>query len=192
MSSPEGTEEKVSSMGSNGSLDAFSGQVNTAEKENNSVLPSTIGRDRPMPLTWPLNFDFTVSFEGPDDPLHPENWPLKRKIYPGAVANYTCLCSSFASAVLSPASLAIGQHFGVSTEVATLATSLFVLGYVLGPMIWAPLSELRGRKLPIVIGMLGFTLFSAGAATAANLQTLLICRFFAGAMGSSPLTVAAG
>jgi MFS family permease len=38
----------------------------------------------------------------------------------------------------------------------------------------------------------GLAAFSAGAAGAQNIQTLIILRFFAGAFGASPLTNAGG
>ena len=40
--------------------------------------------------------------------------------------------------------------------------------------------------------MFGFTCFAAGAATGKDLQTVLLCRFFTGVMGSCPLSVIAG
>ena len=164
----------------------------TDSMNGNATSYGMLGKATPLPSTIPQKAEYTVDFEGPDDPIHPHNWPQRKKVYAGGVANYTCLCSTFASAVLSPAQRAIGHTFDVSEEVATLATSLFVMGYALGPLVWAPLSELRGRKLPLVVSMFGFAAFSAGAATGKDLQIVLICRFFAGVMGSSPLTVAAG
>ncbi len=59
------------------------------------------------------------------------------------------------------------------------------------PTLWAPFSELQGRRLPLVIAMFGFTLFSIATATAKDLQTILICRFFGGFFGACPLAVVA-
>ena len=132
-----------------------------------------------------------VEFNGHDDPLHPMNWPTGKKIWIGGICAYTCLCSTFASSVFSSSTEALGEAFGVSTEVATLSTSLYVLGYAFGPLMWGPMSELYGRRLPITIAMFGFTVFSAGVATGKDLQTVLICRFFTGVMGSSPLSIVA-
>ena len=87
--------------------------------------------------------------------------------------------------------MSFSMYFGVSSEVGTLTTSLFVLGYAFGPLIWGPFSELQGRKLPILIGMFGFSVFSFGAATGKDIQTTMICRFFTGFFGSCPLTVTA-
>ena len=80
---------------------------------------------------------------------------------------------------------------GISLEVSTLGLSLFVLGFGIGPIIWAPLSELQGRKLPLCLGMFGFSIFQVGVASAANIQTIMLCRFFAGNCGSSVTTIRA-
>ena len=65
------------------------------------------------------------------------------------------------------------------------------IGFATGPIIWAPFSELRGRREPLIVGMFGFTLFQAATATGENLQTVLISRFFGGLFASSPLAVVA-
>lgn len=104
---------------------------------------------------------------------------------------YTCLCSTFTSSIFSSSTGAVAHHFGVSVEVSTLSTSLYVLGYAFGPLIWGPFSELQGRKLPILVGMFGFSVFCFGCATAKDLQTLMITRFFTGFFGSCPLAVVA-
>lgn len=82
--------------------------------------------------------------------------------------------------------------FNIGEEVATLGVSLFVLGFALGPLLWAPMSELYGRQVLFFGTYAMLTVFNAGAAGSKNIQTLLILRFFAGAFGSSPLTNAGG
>lgn len=64
-----------------------------------------------------------------------------------------------------------------------------MLGFASGPLLWAPSSELRGRKWPLTIAMLVGGIFTIGAAVARDIQTLVICRFFAGVCGASPLSV---
>jgi MFS transporter, DHA1 family, multidrug resistance protein len=104
---------------------------------------------------------------------------------------YTTLVAVFASSIFSAATFVVSAEFKVSTEVALLGLSLYVLGFATGPILWAPFSELRGRWEPIVVGMFGFTLFQAATATGKDLQTILISRFFGGLFASSPLTVVA-
>ena len=59
-------------------------------------------------------------------------------------------------------------------------------------MLWAPASELRGRKWPLTIAMLLGGIFTIASATAKDIQTLIICRFFAGVCAASQLTVVPG
>ena len=54
--------------------------------------------------------------------------------------------------------------------------------------IWAPASELYGRKIPILLSSFGFTIFQFGVATGENVQTIFLCRFFGGLFASCPLT----
>ena len=84
------------------------------------------------------------------------------------------------------------HSFDTSTEIATLGVSLFVLGFAVGPLIWAPLSEIYGRQVVFAISYGAFTAFNASAAASRNIETLLVLRFFAGACGSSTLTNAGG
>lgn len=99
--------------------------------------------------------------------------------------------AAFTSSIFSSATGAVSSQYHVSTEVGVLGVSLYVLGFATGPILWAPLSELRGRKMPVTLAMFGFSIFSIGTAVGKDLQTVLICRFFGGVFGSCPLAVVA-
>ena len=113
------------------------------------------------------------------------------RVYISAMLAYTSICSTFDSAIFGGSSGTLSQYFHVGTEVAELSSTLYIIGYASGPLIWAPFSELRGRRLPIIISMLGFGIFNTGVATGKDIQTVMICRFFAGIFGSCPLAVVA-
>lgn len=81
------------------------------------------------------------------------------------------------------------KEFGVSEEVMVLGVSLFVLGFAFGPIVFGPMSELYGRKLPLFFGMFTFAIFNIPVAVATNLQTIFICRFFGGFFASAPLAI---
>lgn len=99
------------------------------------------------------------------------------------------LCVTFASSVFSTATFVTARHFHVSPEVMVLATSLFVLGFAFGPIIFGPLSELYGRKRPLFLGLFAFAIFQIPVAVAQNLQTIFVCRFFGGLFASAPLAI---
>jgi DHA1 family multidrug resistance protein-like MFS transporter len=56
-------------------------------------------------------------------------------------------------------------------------------------MLWAPASELIGRRWPLIWGIFGDGIFVIASATAKDIQTLLICRFFSGVFGASQLSI---
>lgn len=150
-----------------------------------------MGGDRPMPPSLPDAKEYQVNFDGPDDPSHPFNWPLKRKLAIAGVLASCSLCSTWCSSIFSVATPVIAHKYHVISVVGALGVSLYVMGFASGPIIWSPLSEIYGRKMPIVLSMFLFTCFVFATATAENLQTILITRFFTGFVGSAPLTVVA-
>ncbi|KAL2817059.1 major facilitator superfamily domain-containing protein [Aspergillus cavernicola] len=128
----------------------------------------------------------------PDDPRNPMLFSLRKKVGITIVVSTATLVVAVGSSAYSGAIHQVIDDFEIGSEVATLGLSLYVLGFALGPMIWAPLSEFIGRQGPFFISLGGMASFFAGAAGARNIQTLLILRFLAGAFGSSPLTNAGG
>jgi len=102
------------------------------------------------------------------------------------------LAVAFVSSAYSGGVEEIIMQFDCSEEIATLGISLFVLGFAIGPLLWAPMSELFGRQYLFIGTYAMLTFFNAGSAGSQNIWTLLILRFFAGAFGSSPLTNAGG
>ena len=97
------------------------------------------------------------------------------------------LMVSLCSSAYSGAPEEIMREFDVSEEVYTLGISLFVLGFAVGPVIWAPLSEMFGRRPIFILTYVALTALNAGAAGSPNIQTLLVLRFLGGAIGSNSL-----
>lgn len=127
-----------------------------------------------------------------NDPRNPMLYSAFTKWCLTLVVAMATLAVAFVSSAYSGGAREIITEFRTPQEVYTLGLSVFVLGFAIGPLLWAPLSELFGRQ-PLFIGTYAvLTAFNAGAAGAQNIQTLIVLRFFAGAFGSSPLTNAGG
>jgi multidrug resistance protein len=133
-----------------------------------------------------------VGWNGDDDLENPQNWKQWRKWLITASMGSMTLCITFASSVFSTATIPTSVLFGVSTEVMTLGTSLFVLGFAFGPLVWGPVSELYGRKIPLFTGFFIFAIFNIPVAVAQNIETVMLCRFLGGFFGSAPLGVVGG
>ncbi|KAK5050108.1 MFS siderochrome iron transporter 1 [Exophiala bonariae] len=126
------------------------------------------------------------------DPRNPMEWPLWKKWSITLLVAVATLAVSFVSSAYSGGIKQVIEVFGCSQEVATLGLSLFVLGFAVGPLLWAPLSELYGRQILFFATYALLTLFNAAAAASNSITTLLVLRFLAGTFGSSPLTNAGG
>ncbi|PVI05586.1 bicyclomycin resistance protein [Periconia macrospinosa] len=133
-----------------------------------------------------------VDWDGPEDPDNPQNMPRWRKWVITFTLSFVVVCITFASSVFSTATLVTAEQFHVSTVIMTLPTSLFVVGFAVGPPIWGPMSEIYGRKLPLFIGFGLFCIFQIPVAVAQNLSTIMVCRFFGGVFGSAPLAIGGG
>ncbi|OZJ05888.1 hypothetical protein BZG36_00885 [Bifiguratus adelaidae] len=135
---------------------------------------------------------FLVDWDDPDDPANPLNWSKVRRWYISILISLIPLNISFASSAYTGAVFGIIAEFKVSSTVALLGVTFFVLGFALGPLMWAPLSEMYGRN-PVYLGTFAvFTIFHIPCALATNIQTILVARFIGGVFGSAPLTNAGG
>ena len=76
-----------------------------------------------------------IDWDGPDDPENPMNWSRSKKWITTAMLGIVTFCVTFASSVFSNATFITAKEYHVSTEVTTLGTSLFVLGFAIGPMV---------------------------------------------------------
>ncbi|KAH7412094.1 major facilitator superfamily domain-containing protein [Phaeosphaeria sp. MPI-PUGE-AT-0046c] len=148
-----------------------------SRRRTEKPMPS-LGAGKPFPPLLPDREEYVVEFDGAEDPLHPQNWPMNKKLFLGAILAFDALAATMGSSIFSAAIRPVSREFGVIQEVSTLGTSLFVFGYAFGPLIWAPWSELYGRKPPIVIAAFGFSIFSIAVAVAKDLQTIMICHMF--------------
>jgi hypothetical protein len=95
---------------------------------------------------------------------------------------------TFGSSVYASGIPEVMQRFHVSQEVATLGIALYVLGFALGPILWAPMSEVYGRRLTFMISYAVYMAFTVASPCAPNIAALLVLRFFAGAFGASAQT----
>jgi multidrug resistance protein len=128
----------------------------------------------------------------PNDSRNPQFFSGARKISITLTVAFASLIVSLASSAYSGSISEIIADFQVSTPVATLGLSLYVLGFAIGPLFWAPVGEVYGRQVSFFISLLFMAAFLAGCAGAQNIWSLCILRFFAGSFGSAPLTNGGG
>ncbi|OJD26772.1 hypothetical protein ACJ73_01845 [Blastomyces percursus] len=181
------------------SLSRIQSAISTASQHYNTVLSHVRSRnpDQVHPFTHPLSHqktspDVIVDFDGPDDAYNPINWPFRKKAITTLLYGLTTMGSTWSSAVYSPGIAQVDADFNVSEQVGVLGVSLLLFGFGVGPLLWAPLSELYGRKPAVLFPYFIAAIFMFAAGSAKDIQTVLISRFFSGFFGSAPITNTGG
>jgi len=86
----------------------------------------------------------------------------------------------FAIDMYLPALPAIGQNLGAPTSAVQGSLMSFFIALGLGQVIYGPLSDQYGRKLPLYLGLVLFAVGSVGCALAPDIHTLVAMRFVQG------------
>jgi multidrug resistance protein len=86
----------------------------------------------------------------------------------------------------------MAEFKSTNTELAAFVVSIYVLGFAVGPLFIAPLSEMYGRVILYHSCNILFVLFTTACALSPSLNTLIGFRFIAGCAGSAPLTLGGG
>lgn len=136
----------------------------------------------PKSLTW----------DGPDDPENPKNWPVPLKWYTTLVSGYLCLIVTFGSSVYTTGLADITQDLHVSQPLALSGLTFYLIGLSVGPLFGAPLSELYGRRPVYIVSMPLSMLFIMGSGLSRHFASVAVTRFFAGTFASPAMAVAGG
>ncbi|PWN53291.1 MFS general substrate transporter [Violaceomyces palustris] len=136
---------------------------------------------------------FEIRFQA-EDAANPLNWSNERKWAYTLLVGVTMFNATFASTLPSGALRSITRAFypTMAPIESALITTIFVGGCVLGPCFWAPLSEIKGRRMTYLVSTAAYTLMQLGCALATSTAMLLVFRFLSGAFASSALTNAGG
>ncbi|KAI0802809.1 major facilitator superfamily domain-containing protein [Xylaria sp. FL0064] len=134
-----------------------------------------------------------VDWDGPDDPENPYNWPKSKKMAHVLIVSAFSLSANLASTMFAPGAeqLAAEFHF-TSAIIETFTVSIYVLGFALGPIFLAPLSELYGRLVIYHICNVVYTAFTIGCAFSTNVEMFLVFRILCGIAASGPMSIGGG
>ncbi|KAF2472291.1 benomyl/methotrexate resistance protein [Lindgomyces ingoldianus] len=130
-----------------------------------------------------------IDWFGPDDPDNPRNWSRGKRFFVTFEICFLTFSVYIGSAIYSAGIPDVMHTFGVSQVAATLGLTLYVAGYGLGPMVWAPMSEIPfiGRNPVYMMTLFIFVMFQIPTALSSNFGMLLAFRFLTGLFGSPAL-----
>lgn len=127
-----------------------------------------------------------VDWYATDDPANPQNWTSARKwLVLAQLAAYSMSVYG-ASSMYVPGEQGVMERFNVGPTPAALGLAIYVVGYGVGPLLWAPLSEIPaiGRNLVYAPTFFLFVILSIPTAVVDNYAGLLVLRFLTGFFGS--------
>ncbi|PCG89667.1 Major facilitator superfamily domain, general substrate transporter [Penicillium occitanis (nom. inval.)] len=150
-----------------------------------NILKADIEKGNSSPP--PLDPEYIVKW-APNDPLNPQNWSDRYRWWVTFQLGLLALVGSLGSSILTPADDTIARYIGVSNEVSVLSLSLYVIGFVLGPIVWAPISEIWGRRISILPAVFFQAIFCIATGRSKNAASVFVTRFFAGFFGSAPIS----
>ncbi|TFY56809.1 hypothetical protein EVJ58_g7420 [Rhodofomes roseus] len=170
------------------------GGVNTWEKDPERQLSrppepdrdaNTDGMSTPASIT--NQYEVTL---GPED--DPKRIGTGRKWVITLVICNAALCATFASSIASFTETGLQRDLHTVREVTILSISLYVQGLALGPLLFAPLSEVYGRNNVYRVSYFLFWVFTWPIAFPPDIETFLVFRFLTGFSSSAFLSVAGG
>lgn len=99
---------------------------------------------------------------------------------PAAVLGLMAAVGPLAIDIYLPALPAIESDLGASVAATQMTLTAFFLSFGISQMVYGPLSDQVGRKVPLYIGLLIFILGSLGCAASPSIEWLIASRFLQG------------
>ncbi len=89
-----------------------------------------------------------------------------------------------------PSLPSMSGEFNAPASLVQLTLTMTMLGMAVGQILIGPISDMVGRKIPLIIGMAIFGLASAGCVFTDNINAFLVFRLIQGAAGAAGVVVA--
>jgi DHA1 family multidrug resistance protein-like MFS transporter len=124
-----------------------------------------------------------------DDPANPQNWSRAKKAWVTFVMCFYTWVVYTGASIIAPSEAGIMAEFNVGYTKAVLSLAIYVLAYGIGPLLFAPLTEIPiiGRNAVYFITFVLFFALSFPTAVVKTYAGLLVLRFLQGFFGSPAL-----
>lgn len=99
------------------------------------------------------------------------------------------LVTLMSGAMLAPAINEICGDLGLTRNEAQLSLSIYIFAFAFGPLVWAPCSEMYGRKPVWIVGSLLYVLWNTVCGFARSNGLMIAARFLSGFSASADFAV---
>nr|WP_239528439.1 multidrug effflux MFS transporter [Microbacterium esteraromaticum] len=84
----------------------------------------------------------------------------------------------------------LGTDLGASESLTQFTMSACMIGLALGQLLWGPISDRFGRRMPLILAISGFVVTSVLCALAPTIETLIVVRIVQGLCGAAGMVIA--
>ncbi|GKZ22857.1 hypothetical protein AbraIFM66951_004981 [Aspergillus brasiliensis] len=134
-----------------------------------------------------------VDWDGDADPTNPMNWSPWYRWCHIVVISFLTFVTSLGSSMLAPAVPDVMRSLGSdNAELESFVVSIYVIGFALGPLVAAPMSEIYGRSIVYHVSNVLFLGATIGCALSTNVGMFLAFRLISGCAGVTPLALGGG
>ncbi|KAK1546111.1 cycloheximide resistance protein [Colletotrichum paranaense] len=123
---------------------------------------------------------------------NPQSWPRLRKWPIVGLAAY-CECLTFlVSMMLAPSVPQVLETFrpeGSGKALGSFCVTVYILGFIVGPLILAPLTDHYGRVGIYRLYIIAYLGWTVACARSNSLESLITFRFLAGCFGGAPMAI---
>lgn len=140
------------------------------------------------------NNEVLVTWDGPDDPSNPKNWSAWMKTLQVCCVFGLTLSAYMGTAIFTPSTEQMIAKFNCTVTQFQLGITLFVWGYGIGPVLFAPMGEsphFGGRLYVYIFTQLVFCALQLATALINHIASFAVLRFLAGFFAAAPLTTGA-
>ncbi|MBU5351279.1 multidrug effflux MFS transporter [Paenibacillus barcinonensis] len=88
-----------------------------------------------------------------------------------------------------PALPGLADEFGSSASYAQLSLTACMIGLALGQLLAGPLSDVRGRRIPLIAGLVLYTLASVLCLVSPTMGSFIVLRFVQGVAGAAGIVI---
>ncbi len=124
-----------------------------------------------------------VTWDGPDDPRDPFNWPLRKKWLAIGLGLFASFISTMNGTIISVAHKAINEEFHISETTFPYSywpITSWGMGGALFPLVLFPVMEDFGIRTVFLVTYFFFVCLLIPIGQAPNFATLIVVRFFSG------------
>ncbi|KAI1482815.1 putative florfenicol exporter [Daldinia eschscholtzii] len=122
---------------------------------------------------------YGATWDGPDDPNDPYNWPEWRKVTIGVIFSVGQLVTLMSASILAAALGNISRDLDIGASTAQITLSIYFLGLGIGPFFIAALAEMNGRKHIWIVSNAWYILWNALCPVGKSLPLMIVGRFLA-------------